>query len=201
METIGYRILEKFPALKVKEDIPGGASKWLDERLPDLHALLLYHGQPEPQMFHDLATRSKAKQLAVLIVATHPVSRPADLPQSPYLYLYSVGVRNSLDESDLLTPLFQALVDHFETLTQLPDENSIRSLWESVDPVSDLFERVELLEQILLTGPETLAGVPDVLRERLTNLFPSLHTIADLREEYLRLCQTGDVKKKRTGGI
>jgi hypothetical protein len=166
-----------------------------------LRGLLLHHGKPQPAVFREMAKRAKAKQFATLIISTQAVAQPEDIEPSAYLYLYSIGVRNFPDDTDSLAPLFQKLVDRFRDLVELPDENAIRALWESVDPVSDAFERIRLLEKVLVSESDSTDEIAQDFKTLLQPFFPGVSRYADLKNAYLQLCQSSDIKKKRTAGI
>lgn len=207
MEVIGYRIRLKFPGLALDEgsDVPpveGGVpteSVHFEERLLQTHGLVLYHGT-ERRILSTLCSKASEKQFAVLVVSLDAVSRPLGC-DSPYIHFYSTGLTNPrAGVPTRVEQLVQQLVKVFQAATELPDESEMKRLWAEVDPRSDVMLQLAALENAIYAGPDPSGRIGEAYLPAVQRFYSNIPSYAELRQDYLRLCRSGCLKKNLASG-
>jgi hypothetical protein len=204
MKTIGYDIkTTKFLGLQIREPAdPAAFFEEVDKK--DFKGLIIYHGtssENHPGKGTNLLTTfflpmATSRRCAVLLVDTSVNPRPKEC-DSPYIHLYSVSVPSDLPpDRNPFTPLIKRLVDKFEQLGDLPDEEAMQTLWAEVDPFEDRLRQLELLERVLATRKGDEEQVPANYTKDLSPYFGADMSYSRLYRRYCELCEKDDLKKK-----
>jgi hypothetical protein len=208
MDVVGYRITKKNGRLDVTDYRDDDVVSFLDKVYKGFGGLVLFHGNPNfrepdfmpqgtesPHVLRDvLNPAAETRRCVVLIVSTTVIERPAYCV-SPYIHFYSVGVPNEKDaDNHEFVERLVYFIDDFKHRSNLPDQASMATMWEALDPLENRLKKLAFLELAICAQQGGAEAIPQEWRTKLAAYYRG-DTYSSLRDEYARLCEEGTVKK------